>query len=121
MQGIGQALCEQVRYDEGGQLQTGSFMDYALPRIDLVTGLSAEAGGFEGFDTHFDTSVPCRTNPLGTKGVGELGTIGATPTVVNAVLDALVSAGVPAAVRDALQMPLTAERVWAALQARTER
>jgi aerobic carbon-monoxide dehydrogenase large subunit len=121
VQGIGQALCEQVRYDEGGQLQTGSFMDYALPRIDLVAGLSAEAGGFEGFDTHFDTSVPCRTNPLGTKGVGELGTIGATPTVVNAVLDALASAGVPAAVRDTLQMPLTAERVWGALQARTER
>ncbi|MFY7854998.1 MAG: xanthine dehydrogenase family protein molybdopterin-binding subunit [Rubrivivax sp.] len=118
VQGIGQALCEQVRYDEGGQLQTGSFMDYALPRVDLVAGLPPEAGGFEGFDTHFDTSVPCRTNPLGAKGVGELGTIGATPTVVNAVLDALAGAGVPVAMLNTLQMPLTAERVWAALQCR---
>jgi carbon-monoxide dehydrogenase large subunit len=62
--------------------------------------------------------VPCKTNLLGAKGVGELGTIGATPAVVNAVLDALISAGVPREVAQALQMPLTSERVWGALQAR---
>ena len=62
--------------------------------------------------------MPCKNNPLGVKGVGELGTIGATPTVVNAVVDALAAAGVPKATLDALQMPLTAPKVWAALQAR---
>jgi carbon-monoxide dehydrogenase large subunit len=108
VQGIGQALCEQIVYDESGQLLTASFMDYALPRAD----------GFRAFKTRFDTSVPCRTNLLGAKGVGELGTIGATPAVVNAVVDALVAGGVPPEVAHALQMPLTAPRVWAALQAR---
>ena len=105
VQGIGQALCEQVRYDAGsGQLVTASFMDYALPRADA----------FPGFETVFDTSLPCTTNLLGAKGVGELGTIGATPAVVNAVIDALAASGLG---RDAerLQMPLTAERVWRAL------
>jgi carbon-monoxide dehydrogenase large subunit len=105
VQGIGQALCERVVYDpESGQLLTGSFMDYAVPRAD-VNRL---------FKTEFDTSVPCLTNPLGVKGVGELGTIGATPAVVNAVIDALDHAGLG---RDAerIQMPLTAERVWSAL------
>jgi carbon-monoxide dehydrogenase large subunit len=68
-----------------------------------------------GFKTEFDTSIPCLTNALGVKGVGELGTIGATPAVVNAVIDALDSAGLG---RDAerIQMPVTAERVWRALQ-----
>jgi carbon-monoxide dehydrogenase large subunit len=108
VQGIGQALCEQVVYDAQGQLVTASFMDYALPRVD----------GFRAFVTHFDTSVPCTTNALGSKGVGELGTIGATPAVVNAVIDALVRAGVPSATAEALQMPLTAPRVWGALQQR---
>jgi carbon-monoxide dehydrogenase large subunit len=108
VQGIGQALCEQIVYDESGQLLTASFMDYALPHAD----------GFLGFKTAFDTSVPCTTNLLGAKGVGELGTIGATPAVVNAVLDALISAGVPREVALGLQMPLTSERVWGALQAR---
>jgi carbon-monoxide dehydrogenase large subunit len=108
VQGIGQALCEQVVYDDGGgQLQSASFMDYALPRVD----------GFRGFVTRFDTSVPCRTNSLGAKGVGELGTIGATPAVVNAVVDALARAGVPDAAQS-VQMPLTAEVVWRALQSR---
>jgi carbon-monoxide dehydrogenase large subunit len=105
VQGIGQALCEQMVYDrDSGQALTGSFMDYAMPRAD----------GFLGFKTVFDTSVPCRTNALGAKGVGELGTIGATPAVVNAVVDALDHAGLG---RDAerIQMPLTAERVWRAL------
>jgi aerobic carbon-monoxide dehydrogenase large subunit len=105
VQGIGQALCEAVRYDnESGQLQSASFMDYALPHAD----------GFLGFQTRFDTSVPCLTNPLGVKGVGELGTIGATPAVVNAVIDALDHAGLGARA-EGLQMPLTAERVWRAL------
>jgi carbon-monoxide dehydrogenase large subunit len=105
VQGIGQALCERVAYDaETGQLLSASFMDYALPHAD----------GFLGFKTAFDTSVPCKTNPLGVKGVGELGTIGATPAVVNAVIDALDHAGLGAAA-EAIQMPVTAERVWRAL------
>ena len=105
VQGIGQALCENIAYDEAtGQLQSASFMDYAMPHAD----------GFLGFKTAFDTSIPCKTNPLGVKGVGELGTIGATPAVVNAVIDALDSAGLGAA-GQALQMPVTAERVWRAL------
>jgi carbon-monoxide dehydrogenase large subunit len=108
VQGIGQALSEQVVYDEGGQLLTASFMDYAMPRAD----------GFIGFRTVFDTSVPCKTNVLGAKGVGELGTIGATPAVANAVVDALISAGVPRKTALALQMPFTADKVWLALQGR---
>ena len=107
VQGIGQALCEELRYDaDSGQLLSASFMDYALPHADV----------FRGFKTAFDTSIPCTTNLLGAKGVGELGTIGATPAVVNAVVDALSAAGHGAAALQ-LQMPLTAERVWRALQA----
>jgi carbon-monoxide dehydrogenase large subunit len=105
VQGIGQALSEQMAYDaDTGQALSASFMDYALPRVD----------GFLGFKTEFDQSVPCTTNALGAKGVGELGTIGGTPVVVNAVIDALDHAGQG---RDAerVQMPLTAERVWRAL------
>ncbi len=108
VQGIGQALCEQIVYDNSGQLVTASFMDYAMPHADV----------FRGFKTTFDTSVPSKTNVLGAKGVGELGTIGATPAVVNAVVDALISAGVPRAVAESLQMPLEPARVWAALQTR---
>jgi carbon-monoxide dehydrogenase large subunit len=105
VQGIGQALCERVAYDgETGQLQSASFMDYALLHAD----------GFRGFKTQFDTSIPCKTNTLGVKGVGELGTIGATPAVVNAVIDALDHAGLGAAA-EAIQMPITGERVWRAL------
>jgi len=105
VQGIGQALCEQVVFDpESGQCLTASFLDYALPRADAATV----------FRTELDQSTPCLTNPLGVKGVGELGTIGATPTVVNAVVDALARAGrLEQAL--ALQMPLTPERVWRAL------
>jgi aerobic carbon-monoxide dehydrogenase large subunit len=105
VQGIGQALCEQVVYDEGGQLLSASLMDYALPNIDC----------FHAFKTQFDESVPCLTNSLGSKGVGELGTIGATPAVVNAVVDALANSGLG---RDAekVQMPLTAQTVWRALR-----
>jgi len=105
VQGIGQALLERVAYDrDTGQLQSASFMDYAMPHAD----------GFLSFKTAFDTSIPCKTNPLGVKGVGELGTIGATPAVVNAVIDALDHAGLGAAA-EAIQMPVTAERVWRAL------
>jgi carbon-monoxide dehydrogenase large subunit len=108
VQGIGQALCEQMVYDEGsGQLTTASFLDYAMPRVD----------GFRDFKTAFDTSVPSVTNPLGVKGVGELGTIGATPTVVNAVIDALAREGLAEAA-SRLQMPVTPEKVWAVLQQR---
>jgi len=106
IQGIGQALCEQISHDaDSGQLLSASFMDYAMPRVD----------GFRAFKTVFDTSVPCTTNLLGAKGVGELGTIGATPAVVNAVIDALAAAGC-AASAETLQMPLTAPKVLAALQ-----
>jgi carbon-monoxide dehydrogenase large subunit len=107
-QGIGQALMERVVYDgESGQLLSASFMDYALPHADI----------FKRYRTAFDERIPCTTNLLGAKGVGELGTIGATPAVVNAVVDALAHAGLG---RDAerVQMPLTAEVVWRALQGR---
>ncbi len=106
VQGIGQALCEEVVYDaESSQLVTGSFMDYAMPRAE--NGVT--------FRTEFDTSIPCALNPLGVKGVGELGTIGATPAVMNALVDALDHAGLG---RNAekIRMPATSERVWQALQ-----
>jgi carbon-monoxide dehydrogenase large subunit len=106
VQGIGQALQEAVRYDPAtGQLLSASFMDYTLPRADDSVA----------FRTVFDQGVPCKTNVLGAKGVGELGTIGATPAVVNAVADALARAGRAAATRT-LQMPLTSEQLWRALQ-----
>ena len=100
-QGVGQALLERTVYDpKTGQLLTGSFMDYTMPR----------AGDFP--DIRFSTiNIPCRNNPLGIKGAGEAGTIGATPAVVNAVVDALK----PLKVRH-VDMPLTPERVWQAMQ-----
>ena len=103
MQGIGQALMEQSVYDENGQLLTGSFMDYAMPRADALPEL--ESG--------FDESVPSALNALGAKGVGEAGCHGAMPAVVNAVLDALAGHGVTE-----LDMPLTTEKVWRALRRR---
>ena len=109
VQGIGQALSEQVVYDPDGQLLTASLMDYALPHVDV----------FRGFKTEFDTSVPCTTNVLGVKGVGELGTIGATPAVVNAVVDALASTGLGRKAEQ-VQMPLTAPVVWRAMQGEFE-
>jgi carbon-monoxide dehydrogenase large subunit len=106
VQGIGQALYEHVVYDrETGQPLTGSLMDYVAPRAE----------DSPDFKTEMDTSVPCLNNPLGVKGVGELGTIGAGPTVVNAVADALARAGMPAKA-PLLQMPLSSARVWALLQ-----
>ncbi len=106
VQGIGQALYERVVYDrETGQPLTGSLMDYVAPRAEDAPV----------FKTEMDTSVPCLNNPLGVKGVGELGTIGAGPTVVNAVADALARAGMPAKA-PLLQMPLSSARMWALMQ-----
>jgi carbon-monoxide dehydrogenase large subunit len=105
VQGIGQALGEYMRYDpDSGQATAASFMDYFMPRADIV----------HDFVHVLDQSTPCRNNPLGVKGVGELGTIGATPSVVNAVLDALIRAG-HAAGAAGLQMPLTPVKVWEAM------
>ena len=106
LQGIGQALCEAVIYDPStGQPLTASFMDYTLPRADMLPTAT----------TLLDQSIPCLTNPLGVKGVGELGTIGATPALVNAVADALARHGRGVAA-DALQMPLTPPRIWSLLE-----
>jgi carbon-monoxide dehydrogenase large subunit len=106
MQGIGQALCEQFAYDaETGQPLSLSYMNYALPLADMTPE----------FDMTMDEATPSINNPLGVKGVGELGTIGATPAVVNAVVDALARNGFEKGAL-ALQMPLTPERVWRAMQ-----
>jgi carbon-monoxide dehydrogenase large subunit len=107
VQGIGQALCEHMVYDrESGQPVTGSLMDYAAPRADLLAC---------DFVMEMDQSIPCKNNPLGVKGVGELGTIGATPSLVNAIADALSRAG-RAGATPHLQMPLTPVKVWEALR-----
>ncbi|MCC7360254.1 MAG: xanthine dehydrogenase family protein [Anaerolineales bacterium] len=98
-QGIGQALLEEMAYDDAGQAVTGSLMEYALPR----------AATFPTFVLD-QTVTPSPTNPLGVKGIGEAATIGATPTIVNAVVDALRPAGVRH-----LDMPLRPERVWRAM------
>ncbi len=100
---IGQALFEQTVYDENGQLLTGEFMDYAMPRAADIP---------EYILGH--TVTPSPTNPMGIKGVGEAGTIGATPAVANAVLDALESLGITH-----LDLPLTPERVWRAIHSRS--
>jgi len=101
-QGLGQALREHCVYDaEDGQLLSGSLMDYALPRASDMPKIVSE----------FDESEPCPHNPLGAKGCGEAGAIGAPTAIVNAVLDALKQAGV-----NGLQLPLTPERVWRAIQ-----
>lgn len=102
VQGLGQALCEHLQYDrDSGQLVTGSMMDYAVPHSDIVGAMTHE----------LDQSTPCLNNPLGVKGVGELGTIGATPALVNAVADAFARNGL-ATKAPHLQMPLTSARVW---------
>ena len=101
-QGIGQALMEQAVYDPAdGQLVTGTLMDYALPR-------AADTPSF-AFETH---NVPCTTNPLGVKGAGEAGTIGACPAVMNAIIEALNREYHI----DHLDMPATSERVWMAIR-----
>jgi carbon-monoxide dehydrogenase large subunit len=102
MQGIGQALMEQAVYDpKDGQLVTGTFMDYALPR--------AADGPLFQFETH---NVPCTTNPLGVKGAGEAGAIGSCPAIVNAVIEGLWREYKI----DHIDMPATAERVWIAIR-----
>jgi aerobic carbon-monoxide dehydrogenase large subunit len=99
-QGIGQALWEEIVYDDEGQLITGSLMDYAIPR----------AQDFPIFETA-RTETPSPLNPLGAKGIGELATIGSTPAVVNAVIDALTPFGITH-----LDMPLRPEKIWKAIQ-----
>jgi carbon-monoxide dehydrogenase large subunit len=98
--GIGQALLEHAVYDESGQLMSGSLMDYALPRADNLPNL----------DTH-TTVTPCPMNPLGVKGVGEIGAIGSPPAVINAIINALGPLGV-----EHIEMPATPARVWQAIQ-----
>jgi carbon-monoxide dehydrogenase large subunit len=99
-QGIGQALTEGVVYDpSGGQMLSGSFTDYAMPRADDMPD----------FEVTYN-ELPCKTNPLGVKGCGEAGTVGAPPAVMNAVLDALKSVGVTH-----IDMPATSARVWQAI------
>jgi carbon-monoxide dehydrogenase large subunit len=100
-QGIGQALYEEVVYDENGQLLTGTFMDYAMPNAQMVPD----------FVTDF-IETPSPYNPLGAKGAGEAGCIGGPPAVVNAVLDALSPFGIKA-----IDMPLKPEKIWSLLQA----
>jgi carbon-monoxide dehydrogenase large subunit len=99
-QGIGQALMEEVSYDSSGQPITGSFMDYAMPRAGDVPTMSVN-----------DHPSPAKSNPLGTKGCGEAGCAGSLVCIVNAVLDALAECGVTE-----IDMPLTPERVWRAIQ-----
>ena len=99
-QGIGQALLEEIVFDDAGQLLTGSLMDYAMPRAD----------DFPVF-TLGETVTPTALNPLGAKGIGEAATIGSTPAVVNAALDALAPFGLRH-----LDMPLSPRRVWEAMQ-----
>jgi len=100
-QGIGQAMLENAVYDENGQLLTGSYMDYCMPRADDLPS----------FKVHTLPGTPCTHNPLGVKGCGEAGAIGAPPAVINAVVDALKEFGV-----DHMDMPATPEKVWRAIQ-----
>jgi len=100
-QGIGQALTEMVSYDDDGQLLTGSYMDYALPRASDLPSL--------GFESH---PVPARSNALGVKGCGEAGCAGSLPAVMNAVVDALSEFGITH-----IDMPATPHRIWQAIQA----
>src|SRR5690242_247012 len=99
-QGAGQALMEDIHFDGAGQLVTASFMDYAMPHAHDFCDMEVEAN-----------PVPTKTNPLGVKGVGEAGCVGALPCVVNAVVDALSEFGVRH-----IEMPATPERVWRAMQ-----
>ena len=102
-QGVGQALIEDIVYGrDNGQLLTGSLLDYGIPRADMLPAIAVEF-----------SPIPSTTNPLGVKGVGEGGTIAATPTVINAILDALA----PLGVLD-IPMPATPERIWRAIRER---
>lgn len=100
-QGLGQALMENVAYEpQSGQLLTGSLMDYAMPHADSICAMAVKSH-----------PVPTRLNPLGAKGAGEAGTVGALPAVMNAVVDALAQKGAPP-----IDMPATSEKVWQALR-----
>ena len=100
----GQALLEHGVYDENGQLISGSYMDYTMPRADDLPMYVVD----------HSCSTPCTHNPLGVKGCGEAGAIGSPPAVVNAVIDALARAGRPVTHID---MPLSPSRVWASMNA----
>lgn len=100
VQGLGQAMCEEVVYDEGGQLASGTLMDYAMPKALMFPEIELDS-----------TCTPTHLNPLGAKGIGELGTIGSTPCLVAAALDALAPLGV-----EDLAMPLKSERIWRAIE-----
>jgi carbon-monoxide dehydrogenase large subunit len=99
-QGVGQALMEDIHFDSSGQLVTASFQDYAMPHAHDLSSMRVESN-----------SVPTKTNPLGVKGAGEAGCVGALPAVVNALVDALSEFGVRH-----IEMPATPERVWRAMQ-----
>jgi carbon-monoxide dehydrogenase large subunit len=99
-QGVGQALMERVSFSDDGQLLSGSYMDYALPRAEDLPMIAT--------GSH---PVPCTTNPLGAKGCGEAGCAGSLPAVMNALVDALRPLGI-----EHIDMPATPERVWAAIQ-----
>ncbi len=98
--GMGQALLEEGRYDDQGQLTAGSFLEYAMPRADDVPAIELD-----------HTVTPSPHNPLGVKGIGEAGTIASTAAVANAVIDALKPFGITH-----LDMPLTPEKVWRAIK-----
>ena len=99
-QGFGQAVLERTAYDSGsGQLLSGSFMDYALPRAADLPDIEVDL-----------IEVPCGTNPLGVKGAGEAGAVGSPPAVINAIVDALRGTGVTS-----IDMPATPEKVWRAI------
>ena len=100
VQGFGQALFEQAVYDDQGQLLTGELTDYAIPKATTTPRIESE---------HTETPTP--VNPLGVKGVGEAGTIGASPAIVNSVVDALSPLGVRH-----IDMPLTPEKIWKIVQ-----
>ena len=102
VQGIGQAVTERVVYDEDGQLLTASFMDYGMPRADDCPMIA-----------FYSEPVPSTANPMGMKGCGEAGTIGALAAVANAVLDGVWDEGI-----HKIDMPFTPQRVWAHLQER---
>ena len=101
-QGVGQALYEHVQYDQAGQPMSASLMDYAVPFADSLPAIES-----------YLVCTPSPVNPLGVKGMGESGTIGVTPALVNAVMDALRPYGIRH-----LDMPLTPEKIWAAIQSR---
>ena len=101
-QGIGQALLEHTVYDADGQLLTGSFMDYTMPRADDMPAI----------ELTLVEDTPCTTNPMGVKGAGEAGAIGSCPAVINALVDALAPLGIRH-----IDMPATPEKVWRAIQA----